>query len=180
MPNPTLPCSDDRLGEFAAEPRRVGLARSTESRLREKLRTCCPSSPWIDAQFTSTVFTDDQGLKVICRQHDPSVFPPGQEKTLMVRCPVCGIFTPPYAFERGICLDDLGPQSHLGWGRSPSALAIQRLRTRHAELIDLPLEPESTEALRREIRLAIAKARKAENRRKRKEKRRKPPPTATI
>ena len=81
------------------------------------------------------------------------------------------------------CLDDLGPESHRGWGRSPSAVAIQRLRMRRVELIGLPLEPESTEALRREIRLAIAKARKAENRRRRKEKRRKPPlapPTATT
>ena len=86
-------------------------------------------------------------------------------------------------FENGTCLDDLGPESHRGWGQSPSALAIQRLRTRRAALIDLPLEPESTEALRREIRLEIAKTRKAENRRRRKEKRRKPPlapPTATT
>ena len=99
----------------------------------------------------------------------------GQEQTLMVRCPACRIFTPPYAFENGDLPGRSGAGISRGWGRSPSAVAIQRLRMRRDELIGLPLEPESTEARRREIRLAIAKARKAENRQRRKEKRRKPP-----
>jgi hypothetical protein len=155
--------------------------------LREQLRMRCPSSPWIDAQFKSIELTDDRGAKVICRRHDPSVFPPGGAKTLMRRCPSCEIFTPPNAFERGVCLDEREPigslDSKLGWGRSPSAVAIEKTRVRHGRLLALTLEPESTEALRREIQQAVSKARKAENRRKRKEKRRKPPqapPTAAF
>ncbi len=177
MQNASVSRSGDRSEQEPNRKRRVGLSRAAERQLRNKLRTRCPSAPWIDAQFKSAESIDDRGREVSCRYHDPSVFPPGGAKTLMVRCPGCCIFTPPNAMDGGICLDcqpAVTPmEPHLGWGKSPSALSIERLQYYRGKELSLPLEPESTDDLRREIQRAVKRAEKAERRRKRREKRRK-------
>ena len=137
-------------------PRRMGLSHVSEIRLREKLRRRCPSAPWVDAQFKTFTDRDERGQPIVYRYHDASVFPPGGTDTSMVRCPRCGVFTPPNAFENGVCLDHAEPaevlEAHLGWGRSPSAVAIAALQFRNLRMIDKPLPPETTAALRSEIR----------------------------
>ena len=140
-------------------PRRVGLSCVAEARLRDKLRSRCPSSPWIDEQFKSYSEVDPHGRATIHRYHDPSVFPPGGAQTAMVRCPECNVYTPPNAMENGLCLDH-APEPcaidpRLGWGRSPSAVAIEALQFRNLRLIDSELAPESATALREEIEIEV-------------------------
>lgn len=175
----TLSRASDRSLDAAAQPsrpRRDGLSRAAETRLRAKQRRRCPSAPWIDAQFISIESMDHRGRAIVCRYHDPSVFPPGGAQTLMVRCPMCGVFTPPNAMERGICLDEREAtgalESKLGWGRSPSALALEGMKFRRVGVPGVELRAESTAALKREIERARLKAQKAETRKKRNTKRR--------
>src|SRR4051794_28644413 len=97
--------------------RRTGLSRHEEARLRKQLRRTAPSEPWVEAQFKEVGDVDARGRPIVCRYHDPHVFPPGGADTAMVRCPRCGVFTPPNAIENGACLDHA---SHDGWGPSPS------------------------------------------------------------
>lgn len=157
-------------------PRRTGLSRLTEARLRAKQRRRCPSAPWVDAQFKSIDSTDHRGRPIVCRYHDPSIFPPGGNQTAMIKCPACGVLTPPNAFEAGICMDERKPtdslESHLGWGRSPSALSIEKIRALRQRRPTLSLRPESTAALKQEIERAKLKAQKALARKKRNQKRR--------
>jgi len=159
---PSKEISESHLTEPKIKrPRRVGLSVRNETRLREKLRRRCPSEPWVDAQFISFEDRDERGEPIVYRCHDASVFPPGGANTAMVKCPRCGVYTPPTAIEGGVCLDHAEPaealEPHLGWGRSPSAIAIAALQFRNLRLIDKPLPPESRAALRREIRRARKK-----------------------
>jgi hypothetical protein len=126
---------------------RTGLSSLAEARLRRSLRRTAPSEPWVDAQFVSVVEHDGRG-EHIRRVHDARVFPPGGAQTAMRRCPRCGVFTPPAAFEAGVCLDHA---EHGNWGRSPSAVAIAALQHLNLRLIDPPLPSESVTALRAEI-----------------------------
>jgi len=126
---------------------RTGLSNLAEARLRRSLRRAAPSEPWVDAQFISVVEHDGRG-EHLRRVHDPRVFPPGGAQTAMKRCPRCGVFTPPSAFEAGVCLDHA---EHGNWGRSPSAVAIAALQHLNLRLIDPPLPSESMAALRAEI-----------------------------
>ncbi|HWE96312.1 MAG TPA: hypothetical protein VG269_20280 [Tepidisphaeraceae bacterium] len=134
--------------EIKTGGRRNGLSILQESRLRERLRREVPSEPWLEAQFSSFTETDGRGGQSIRRVHNPLAFPPGREQTAMVRCPLCGVFTPPIAFEAGACLDHA---EHESWGPSPSALAIRGLQFRNLRMGDAPLLPETTAALRSEI-----------------------------
>jgi hypothetical protein len=134
--------------EIKAGGRRNGLSILQESRLRERLRREVPSEPWLEAQFSSFTETDGRGRQSVRRVHNPSAFPPGGQQTGMVRCPLCGVFTPPIAFEAGACLDHA---EHESWGASPSALAIRGLQFRNLRMADEPLLPETTAALRSEI-----------------------------
>jgi hypothetical protein len=124
-----------------------GMNRLAEARLRRALRRTACSEPWVDAQFYS-VIEDDGREEQVRRVHDPRVFPPGGAQTRMKRCPRCGVFTPPTAFESGICLDHAENGS---WGRSPSAAAIAALQHFTLRLVDPPLPSESIPALRAEI-----------------------------
>jgi hypothetical protein len=127
---------------------RAGLELYEERRLRAKLRKTVPSEPWVDAQIKTTVdFTSDRIPIVYC-YHDPLVFPPGQKDTAMIRCPKCGIFNPPNAFEHGACLDHA---DHDGWGPSPSAVAIAHFIARNLRS-EIELLPEDVHSLLREIR----------------------------
>ena len=135
--------------------RRSGLSRLAQARLAETLRRVAPSEPWVDAQFIDVVEIDERGERVVRRAHDPSVFPPGGAQTAMVRCPQCGVITPPNAFENGICLDDA---DHGNWGPSPSAQAIAALQYRNLRLVEAELPPESLSALQAEIRREMGKA----------------------
>jgi hypothetical protein len=126
----------------------IGLLPLAEAQLRRLLRRSVPSEPWVDAQFKTIPGVDDRGAALIRRVYDPQAFPPGGTDTAMIRCPRCGVLTPPVAFERGICLDHA---EHCAWGRSPSAIAIAALQYRNLRLADSPLPPESVAALRAEI-----------------------------
>ena len=128
---------------------RVGLTQYSEALLKEKLRRRCPSEPWVEAQIKTANDTDADGNPILYRYFDTHVFPPGGEKTKMIRCPKCGIFNPPNAMEHGACLDHA---SHEGWTPSPSALAFVRLQLLNAEIETCELAPEDTASLRREIR----------------------------
>jgi hypothetical protein len=124
-----------------------GLSKLAEARLRRALRRTTPSESWVDAQFFSVVkSTGDE--QIVVRMHDPHSFPPGGARTTMKRCPLCGVMTPTFAFEGGICLDHAEKGN---WGRSPSAMAIAALQHMHLRLVDTPLPSESTAALRAEI-----------------------------
>jgi hypothetical protein len=127
----------------------IGLVPLAEAQLRRMLRRSVPSEPWVDAQFKNLAGVDDRGAPLIRRIYDPQAFPPGGADTAMIRCPRCGVLTPPVAFERGICLDHA---EHSPWGPSPSAIAIAALQHRNLRLADTPLPPESVAALRAEIR----------------------------
>lgn len=129
-------------------PRRVGLSAYQEELLKQELRLTTPSEPWVEAQIQTVVDWDTDGSAIIYRHRDPHAFPPGGEKTLMVRCKECQVFNPPNAIEDGNCLDHAG---HVGWGPSPSAIAIAALRRFNLEMDDLPLLPEDSKSLRREI-----------------------------
>lgn len=131
-----------------ARKRRVGLTAYQEHHLKEKLRVFTCSEPWVEAQFRSTDDVDQDGTPIHYRYHDPHVFPPGGSKTAMVRCPRCGVITPPNAIEHGACLDHA---DHRGWGPSPSAVAIQGLQMMNLRLQEPELPPEDSASLRREI-----------------------------
>jgi len=133
---------------------RVGLSPYQERALKDRLRKKSPSEPWVEAQFTTTLDTDPIGRPILYRYHDPHVFPPGGENTLMIRCPECGILMPPNAFEKGKCLDHA---PHRGWGPSPSAVAIRTMERLNGNMEDCPLEPEDTTSLRAEIDKFLSK-----------------------
>jgi len=145
LPNPQDPGSSSAQ---SARKRRVGLSPYQERCLKDRLRAASPSEPWVDAQIKSTVDTDQNGIPILYRYHDPHAFPPGGENTAMIRCPECGILMPPNAFEKGRCLDHA---RHDGWGPSPSAVAIRALEKRNLRIEDPPLEPEDLASLREEI-----------------------------
>jgi hypothetical protein len=131
----------------------VGLTAYEELGLKRKLREASPSEPWVEAQIKTARDTDQSCSPIRYRYYDSHAFPPGGEETKMIRCPACGIFMPPNAFEHGQCLDHA---SHKGWGGSPSARAIaklrlRRLRCRDRERRDSDLLPEDTASLRAEI-----------------------------
>ena len=128
--------------------RRVGLTAYQEDRLKQQLRRSTCSEPWVEAQIKSSRDVDQNGNPILYRYHDPHVYPPGGSKTAMVRCPRCGVMTPPNALEHGACLDHA---EHEGWGLSPSALAIQGLQLMNLRLEEPELPPEDSAALRREI-----------------------------
>jgi hypothetical protein len=129
--------------------RRVGLSPFKENALKERLRKCTPSEPWVEEQIVTVFKVDASGKRVPCRYHDKKVFPPGGMETLMICCPRCEVFNPPNAMEHGKCLDHA---KHNGWGPSPSALAIRRMdRHRITEEHFLMMEPEDEESLLREI-----------------------------
>jgi hypothetical protein len=142
--------SNRRLAVTALRSKKTsgGLLPLAEAQLRRLLRRSAPSEPWVDAQFKNMAGVDDRGATLVRRVFDPQAFPPGGAETAMIRCPRCGVMTPPVAFERGICLDHA---EHSSWGRSPSALAIAALQYRNLRLADPPLPPESVAALRAEI-----------------------------
>lgn len=130
--------------------KRHHLTAQRERSLRARLRKTTPSEPWVEAQFKSAEEIDCYGSIAAYRYHDPQVFPPGGPlHTAMIRCPKCGIYMPPNAFEHGACLDHA---RHEGWGQSPSAIAIQRLQLLNLRLVDAELPPEDIKSLRREIR----------------------------
>jgi hypothetical protein len=133
----------------------AGLSSLAEARLRRKLRRTVPSEPWVDAQFTTRLPPDSDGTCVI-RVHNPHVFPPGGAQTAMKRCPRCGVMTPPFAFEGGICLDH---RERGNWGPSPSAQAIAALERMNVRLAESPLPSESTRDLLAEIKRAQNKKR---------------------
>jgi hypothetical protein len=145
-----LPNSSDPGSPSAQKnrKRRVGLSLYHEDRLKRQLRESAPSEPWVEAQFITALDQDQEGEPIVYRYHDPRAFPPGGAETGMIRCPVCGIFMPPNAFEDGQCLDHA---DHSAWGRSPSAIAIEALQMRNLRLIDSPLPSEDISALREEI-----------------------------
>jgi hypothetical protein len=135
--------------EFSHEPdRHYGLSRSAERALKRRLRRSSPSEPWVEAQIVVVDDIDADGRRIHYRLHDASVFPPGKEETLMVRCSECGVYNPPNAMERGRCLDHA---RHKGWGRSISAKAIQALDRYRVGLEFLPLAPEDIKSLQLEI-----------------------------
>jgi len=129
--------------------RRVGLNFQREQDLKRKLRQTAPSEPWVEAQIKSAHDIQEGGGEILYRYHDPHVFPPGGAKTKMKRCPRCGVFTPPNAFEQAICLDCADHAD--GWGPSPSAVAIERLRMLRFEIPQRRLRGEDTESLLLEI-----------------------------
>jgi len=160
LPNPQDPGSSSaRKRRVRTSCRRpVGLTAYREKILKDKLRKSAPSEPWVEAQITTVVDKSPAGAQITYRYHDPHVFPPGGDKTKMIRCPECGILMPPLAFEHGKCLDHA---RHEGWGPSPSALAIRALQKLHGILEMKNMPPEDVECLRQEIRLfQMKKARK--------------------
>lgn len=152
--------ADVRIGK-----RRIGLTVLQEARLRERLRHEVPSEPWLEEQFVNVCEVDGRGKQTIRRVHNPAAFPPGGARTAMVRCPACGVFTPPVALESGKCLDHA---EHVGWGPSPSAQAIHGLQFRNLRMAEEPLAPETSAALRKEIRRFERNASERMKKRKRK------------
>jgi hypothetical protein len=129
-------------------PAVIGLTLNEEFAFRRRLRKTCPSEPWVEAQFKTAYDKDAEGRAIRYRYHDPHVFPPGGERTKMIRCPACGIWMPPNAFENGKCLDHA---KHEAWRQSPSALAIEILRRRKRRRKEIELEPEDMISLREEM-----------------------------
>jgi hypothetical protein len=125
-----------------------GLSAAQEQKLKAKLRRTTCSEPWVEAQIRGTVAIDARGKLFLRRYHDPHVFPPGGSQTAMCRCAVCRVWTPPQALEDGVCLDHHEP---LGWGPSPSALAIAAHEFFNMRTPPLELAPESTAELEMEI-----------------------------
>jgi hypothetical protein len=140
--------NDPNRVRVVSPKRRVGLTPALEARLKAQLRRISPSEPWVEAQIKAVEEVDGSGRRVSRRYHDTGVFPPGGAKTAMVRCPTCGIYTPPGAIENEACLDHA---EHAGWGPSPSAVAIRGLQYLHLRLAESELPSESISALRREI-----------------------------
>jgi hypothetical protein len=136
---------------------RTGLSPLAEDRLRVRLRRTAPSEPWVEAQIVTFEDADSRGEPIICRAFDGRVFPPGGRRTAMRRCRLCGRFTPPGAMEAGQCLDHAEDGN---WPPSPSAVAIQALQHYNLKMEEPPLPPESTTALKREIRRHLAKGRR--------------------
>jgi len=128
--------------------RRVGLSHYQEARLKERLRERTCSEPWVEAQIAKASDRDANGQRIHYHYHDAKAYPPGGKQTLMVRCRICGIFTPPHAMEQGQCLDHAGQD---GWGPSPSAVSIRKLERINAEPDYCRLAPEDIASLRREI-----------------------------
>ena len=128
--------------------RRTGLSRVEEARLRAQLRQSAPSEPWVEAQFKTFEDRDPEGRAIVCYWHDPQVFPPGGQRTAMVRCPKCGVLTPPVAMEGGACLDHA---DHDSWGPSPSAVTIRQLQFYNLRMEESVLPPEDEASLRKEI-----------------------------
>lgn len=129
--------------------KRVGLSPLAEARLKRRLRLTTCSEPWVEAQLVSVDDRAQAGDPITYRYHDPKLYPPGGVNTAMIRCTVCGVFTPPNATEHGQCLDHA---RHAGYGPSPSALAIEALRFYHVRLQPAQtLPPEDAKSLRREI-----------------------------
>src|SRR6185437_7859436 len=120
-----------------------------ETRLRAKLRANSPSEPWVEAQFIEVTEYDARGDAIVQQVHDPRVFPPGGDQTAMVRCRLCGIFTPPHAMEDGACLDHREPDN---WGQSPSAQAIYAIGYWNLRIGETELLPESVAELQLEMR----------------------------
>jgi hypothetical protein len=143
-------------------PKRVGLTMAKEQRLKRELRKTTCSEPWVEAQIKTVIDRETPGGEaIVYRYRDPKAYPPGGAKTGMVRCPVCGVFTPPNAMEHEGCLDHA---RHDGWGPSPSALAFQALQHYNVTLEDhLKLAPEDAHSLHNEI---ICHERKCERRRR--------------
>src|SRR6185312_17112137 len=105
LAHPNRSNDPDRQSRPCRRKRRLGLSVYQEQRLREKLRLSAPSEPWVDAQFKSANDVDRDGAELVYRYHDPRAFPPGGSATAMIRCPACGVFNPPNAFEHELCLD---------------------------------------------------------------------------
>lgn len=140
-------------GSSSARPpkprKRVGLSRFAEERLKQKLRRTTCSEPWVEAQFVSVTDRDKDRSSILYRYHDAKIYPPGGQETAMIRCPVCGVFTPPGAIEHGKCLDHA---NHEGYGPSPSGLAFQALQFYNLHVEEsVELAPEDAASLRREI-----------------------------
>jgi hypothetical protein len=137
------------ISVHAAQLHQGGLSIIEESRLRDVLRGQSPSEYWVDVQFVEVRRLDDRMREVVRRIHDPSAFPPGGANTAMIRCPICGIFTPSPGMEEGACLDHC---RHSHWGPSPSAVAIRAMQYFHVRVGNAcELLPESEEALIAEI-----------------------------
>lgn len=136
------------ISSLRQRKRRTGLSEYTERRMKQALRRTTCSEPWVEAQFKSREGVDRDGRAVLYRYHDGHAYPPGGANTKMVRCPACGVFTPPNAMEHDRCLDHA---DHGGWGQSPSALAIRELQMRNLRLELEELAPEDLPSLRREI-----------------------------
>jgi hypothetical protein len=135
----------------------VGLTSYEEIALKRRLRKTSPSEPWVEAQIGTMQDTDKSGRPIRYRYHDVRAFPPGGEQTRMIRCPACGIFVPPNAFEHGVCLDHA---RHEGWGLSASAVAIDDLLRRRRRRKSIRLEPEDATSLKAEIAMFNNKSNK--------------------
>jgi hypothetical protein len=148
--DPAMRRKSQKSGSKSDRKRRrpVGLTHYQEEQIKRDLRLTTPSEPWVEAQIQTVVDQDTDGSPIVYRYRDPHAFPPGGERTLMVRCGECEIFNPPNAIEHGKCLDHA---RHEGWGPSPSAVAIAALRRYYLELDDLELLPEDSKSLQREI-----------------------------
>lgn len=152
-PNPGSPSA-------RRQPRRVGLSRLAEDRLKRRLRKTTCSEPWVEAQIKTVVDRQRAGEPIVYRYHDPKAYPPGGEQTRMIRCPACGVFTPPCAIEHGNCLDHA---DHGGWGPSPSAIAFHTLQMLNLKIDnELALAPADAQSLRREIKKYESRRKKCE------------------
>lgn len=127
------------------------LDQGAEQRLRAALRAQAPSEPWVDAQFEEVEAVDERHRRFVRRRLISGVFPPGGDDTKMIRCPICGILTPPSGMEGGVCLDHV---SHAHWGPSPSALAFRACEFYVCKPPELELPSESIEDLQNEIEAA--------------------------
>lgn len=142
----------------------IGLSPARELSLKARLRKTTCSEPWVEAQFKRATDSDEEGHKITYRYHDPRVYPPGGERTAMVRCRKCGIFTPPGAIEHGCCLDHA---NHAGWGPSPSAVAFQAMQRYNLRLEDsVELRSEKILVLKREISRYHARIKRLEKAKK--------------
>ncbi len=75
---------------------RIGLTPLEEHRLRRRLRRMACSETWVDHQIKSVYDQTADGRTIVCRFHDPQVFPPGgRQATAMRWCRSCGRYTPP-------------------------------------------------------------------------------------
>jgi len=126
----------------------VGLTFAQERKLKAKLRKVAPSEPWVETQICSSVERDRKGHPFVRRYHDSRVFPPGGSQTKMRRCSQCRRWTPPQCFEKDACLDH---SEHVGWGPSPSAVAIAQMEYFNRQEPEVELAMESIEALKSEI-----------------------------